>query len=103
MSDLGHTSRRNSLKAGAAAGAGLTLAIHLPGCTTGIAMLAAEELDADWPQDRFEQAAANEAYYNPIIGSRLTGGSTGIRAAFPAASATASWRRGPRCCRCPGM
>ena len=49
------------------------------GVMTSIPMLAAEELEADWSRVRAEFAPAAEAYYNPLIGRQLTGGSTAIR------------------------
>ena len=49
------------------------------GVHTGIAMLVAEELDADWQQVRVEQAPVDEAYNNPLFGLQGTGGSTSIR------------------------
>jgi isoquinoline 1-oxidoreductase beta subunit len=49
------------------------------GIMTGIAMLVAEELDADWQQVRAEHAPADEAYYNPLMRRQATGGSTAIR------------------------
>ncbi len=49
------------------------------GTLTGIAMLIADELDADWSRVYAEHAPADEAYTNPIIGRQHTGGSTAIR------------------------
>jgi isoquinoline 1-oxidoreductase subunit beta len=49
------------------------------GVHMGIAMLVAEELDADWKSVRLEQAPADKAYVNPMIGMQATGGSTAIR------------------------
>jgi len=49
------------------------------GTLTGIAMLIAEELDADWSRVRAEHAPADEAFTNPILGRQHTGGSTAIR------------------------
>ena len=49
------------------------------GTLTGIAMLIADELDADWSQVRAEHAPADPAFTNPIIGRQHTGGSTAIR------------------------
>jgi isoquinoline 1-oxidoreductase beta subunit len=46
---------------------------------TGLATLAAEELDADWAQVRAESAPANAALYaNTMLGAQLTGGSSAI-------------------------
>jgi len=49
------------------------------GTLTGIAMLIADELDADWSRVRAEHAPADKAFTNPIIGRQHTGGSTAIR------------------------
>jgi len=49
------------------------------GVHMGIAMLVAEELDADWHSVRLEQAPADKAYVNPMLGMQATGGSTAIR------------------------
>jgi len=46
---------------------------------TGLATLAAEELDADWAQMRAEHAPSNPALYkNFLLGMQGTGGSTAI-------------------------
>ena len=55
------------------------------GTLTGIAMLIADELDADWSMVRAEHAPADEAFTNPIIGRQHTGGSTAIRGFWPIA------------------
>ncbi len=52
------------------------------GITTGLAMLVAEELDVALDRVRIEFAPAARAYFNPLIGEQLTGGSTGVRAAW---------------------
>jgi len=52
------------------------------GTLTGLAMLAAEELELDLAQLRIEFAPAAPAYVNSMIGEQMTGGSTGIRAAW---------------------
>lgn len=49
------------------------------GIMTGIAMIIAEELDADWSGVSAEFAPADEAYYNPLMGRQATGGSTAVR------------------------
>ena len=116
-----HLSRRDFLRAGAVAGAGLTIAVHLPGCTPGggreitapfqpnawvrvrtdgsvllmvdrsemgqgvstsLPQLLAEELDVAWDRVFIEQAPADKAYFNSIIPSQVTGGSTSVRAAW---------------------
>ncbi len=52
------------------------------GVVTGLAMLAAEELEIDLSQVRTVFAPAEAPYTNPIIGEQLTGGSTSIRGAW---------------------
>jgi isoquinoline 1-oxidoreductase beta subunit len=52
------------------------------GITTGLAMLVAEELDVALDRVRIEFAPAARAYFNPLIGEQMTGGSTGVRAAW---------------------
>ena len=115
--------RRDFLKTGAVAAAGLTIAVSVSGCssdpelptptqpfapdawiridtdgivtvmvdrsemgqgiTTGLPMLVAEELDADWSLVRFERAGANRIYGNAEMrGMQGTGGSSSIRAAW---------------------
>ena len=49
------------------------------GTLTGIAMLIADELDADWSRVHAEHAPADKAYTNPLLGRQHTGGSTAIR------------------------
>ncbi len=55
------------------------------GTLTGIAMLIADELDADWSNVRAEHAPADDAFTNPILGRQHTGGSTAIRGFWPIA------------------
>ena len=53
------------------------------GVATGLPMLVAEELDADWASVNVEQAPANAAYFNPAFkGNQVTGGSASMRAAW---------------------
>lgn len=52
------------------------------GASTGLAMLAAEELGVDLAQMRTEFAPAHPDYVNPLLGEQATGGSTSIRAAW---------------------
>jgi len=52
------------------------------GVHMGIAMLVAEELDADWKRVRLEQAPADPAYVNPMLRMQGTGGSTSIRGSW---------------------
>ena len=49
------------------------------GIMTGIAMIIAEELDADWSRVSAEFAPADKAYYNPMMRRQATGGSTAVR------------------------
>lgn len=49
------------------------------GTLTGMAMLIADELDADWSRVQAEHAPIDEAFTNPILGRQATGGSTAIR------------------------
>jgi isoquinoline 1-oxidoreductase beta subunit len=51
------------------------------GVYTSLAMIVAEELDADWSKVRVEHAPANEKlYFNPMLGVQATGNSNSIRA-----------------------
>jgi isoquinoline 1-oxidoreductase beta subunit len=52
------------------------------GTLTGLAMLAAEELEIEPERLHVEFAPAAREYANPLIGEQLTGGSTSIRAAW---------------------
>ena len=52
------------------------------GVITGLAMLAAEELELELERLRIEFAPAAPEYANALIGEQLTGGSTSIRAAW---------------------
>jgi isoquinoline 1-oxidoreductase beta subunit len=45
------------------------------GVITGLPMLVAEEMDADWTKVRGELAPAGEAYKDPAFGMQMTGGS----------------------------
>jgi isoquinoline 1-oxidoreductase beta subunit len=82
------------------------------GVTTGLAMLAAEELEIDIAQLRTEFAPAHPDYFNPMLGEQVTGGSTSVRAAWKplreaaaetrerlVAAAAASWKVPRRECR----
>jgi isoquinoline 1-oxidoreductase subunit beta len=44
---------------------------------TGLAMIAADELDCDWKKVRTEFAPAEKVYFNPRFGAQGTGGSSG--------------------------
>src|SRR5687768_7299407 len=46
------------------------------GIWTGLSMLIAEELDADWSKIRVEHAPAAPAYAHSVFGMQMTGGST---------------------------
>ncbi len=48
------------------------------GVCTSLAMLLAEELDADWTRVGFEFAPAELAYVDPNFGIQMTGGSTSV-------------------------
>ncbi|MBU6437954.1 MAG: molybdopterin-dependent oxidoreductase, partial [Betaproteobacteria bacterium] len=52
------------------------------GIETGLAMVAAEELDADWSkvQSAFGNSAPN--YVDPVMGMHLTGGSSSIKDSY---------------------
>ncbi|WP_426613499.1 molybdopterin cofactor-binding domain-containing protein [Bradyrhizobium sp. McL0616] len=64
------------------------------GVYTSIAMILAEELDADWSKVEVQHAPPNDKLYaNPVFGLQATGGSTSIRAWWkPLRSAGASAR-----------
>jgi isoquinoline 1-oxidoreductase beta subunit len=49
---------------------------------TGLAMLAAEELECDWKKVRTEFAPAEKAYVNPQFGVQGTGGSSATRTSW---------------------
>ena len=46
------------------------------GIYTGLAMIVAEELDADWSKVRVEAAPADPIYNHTLYGAQITGGST---------------------------
>jgi len=46
------------------------------GIYTGLAMIVAEELDADWSKVRVESAPADPVYNHTLYGAQITGGST---------------------------
>jgi len=53
------------------------------GIYTALAMVLAEELDADWSRVQIEHAPPNAALYgNPLLGEQITGGSSSVRAFF---------------------
>jgi isoquinoline 1-oxidoreductase beta subunit len=49
------------------------------GVITGLPMLVAEEMDADWSKVRGELAPAGDAYKDPGFGIQMTGGSNSVR------------------------
>jgi isoquinoline 1-oxidoreductase beta subunit len=52
------------------------------GIWTGLAMLIAEELDADWSKVKSTHAPAAQVYGHPAMGMQMTGGSTSTWAEF---------------------
>ncbi|KAA8562757.1 Isoquinoline 1-oxidoreductase subunit beta [Pseudomonas extremaustralis] len=52
------------------------------GVQTGLPMILAEELDADWSLVRSRNGSNNNAYQDPIFGMHLTGGSNSIKNSF---------------------
>ena len=49
------------------------------GTWTGLAMVVADELEADWADMRVEASPVTDAYKDPVYGRQITGGSSGIR------------------------
>ena len=52
------------------------------GTHTGLALVLAEELDADWSQVRTQHGDANVAYADPQFGMHITGGSNAIHNSY---------------------
>ncbi|HSI53881.1 MAG TPA: xanthine dehydrogenase family protein molybdopterin-binding subunit [Ramlibacter sp.] len=52
------------------------------GVQTGLPMILAEELDADWSKVRSEHGNSNPAYVDPAFGMHLTGGSNSIKHSY---------------------
>ena len=52
------------------------------GVQTGLPMILAEELDADWSKVRSVHGDANQAYADPMMGMHLTGGSNSIKNSY---------------------
>ena len=52
------------------------------GVQTGLPMILAEELDADWSKVRSVHGNANPAYADPAFGMHLTGGSNSIKNSY---------------------
>jgi isoquinoline 1-oxidoreductase beta subunit len=82
------------------------------GVHTGLPMVIADELDADWRQMRAELAPADDVYKDPVLGIQITGGSgtiahsftqyreVGARArAMLVAAAAKQWKVDPSQCR----
>src|SRR5271165_920 len=60
---------------------------------TGLAMIAADELDCDWKNIRTEFAPADKVYWNPRFGAQATGGSSGTPTSWnPLRKASATGR-----------
>ena len=53
------------------------------GVSTSLAMIVAEELDADWSMVGFEFAPADLVYAHPGFGIQMTGGSTSVAGMTP--------------------
>ena len=52
------------------------------GVSTGLPMIVAEEMDADWSQVQAELAPAADVYRDPLFGLQMTGGSASIANSF---------------------
>lgn len=52
------------------------------GVQTGLAMILAEELDADWSKVRSKHGSNDPAYVDPLFGMHLTGGSHSIKNSY---------------------
>ena len=52
------------------------------GVQTGLPMILAEELDADWSRVRSQHGNADPAYIDPVFGMHLTGGSGSIKNSY---------------------
>jgi isoquinoline 1-oxidoreductase beta subunit len=52
------------------------------GTHTGLAMVLAEELDADWSKVRAVHGNADPAYNDPAFGMQITGGSTAVKHSY---------------------
>lgn len=53
------------------------------GIETGLAMICAEELDADWSKVRTGFGDQKAAYVDPLFGMHLTGGSNSVKNSYP--------------------
>ena len=52
------------------------------GIQTGLPMILAEELDADWSLVRSRNGSSDPAYMDPLFGMHLTGGSNSVKNSF---------------------
>lgn len=52
------------------------------GIATGLSMVVADEMDADWSRVRFVQAPATDPYVEPVSRLQFTGGSQSMRSRF---------------------
>jgi len=63
------------------------------GTHTALAMIIADELDADWKQVRVRQGGAAKEYHNPLLGGQLTVASAAVRGFYePTRKAAAAGR-----------
>ncbi|RJR50554.1 MAG: xanthine dehydrogenase family protein molybdopterin-binding subunit [Desulfobacteraceae bacterium] len=82
------------------------------GTSTGLCMIVAEELEADWSKIRFEIAPVAPVYKNPEFKVQATGGSTGVKTSWETlrragaatremlvSAAAATWNVPPSECR----
>ncbi len=85
------------------------------GIYTALAMIAAEELDADWKKVRVESAPAAPAYNHTVFHVQITGGSTSVWSEYDqlrkagasaramlVAAAAQNWKVEPSSCRTQG-
>ena len=62
-----------------------TVTVHIPssemgqGIRTALAMIVADELEADWSQIRVKQAPAADPFKNPLLGGQVTVASASVR------------------------
>src|SRR5512139_1443902 len=63
------------------------------GTHTALAMVIADELDADWKQVKVRQGPAAKEYHNPLLGEQLTVASSAVRGFYdPCRKAAAAGR-----------
>ena len=65
---------------------------------TGLAMIAADELDCDWKKVRTEFAPADKVYFNPRFGAQGTGGSSGTPTSWDPLRKASATARAMSCC-----